>query len=185
MYIPNRKIQSNSGNEFICFDKGVKHNSKKHQKITSLMQTIARSIQDLRLNDKTALLKNKRSNRFMVADLSIKEDSKDGIHIFYVGGRLDVTSAPLLEKRLMPILETPGAKVVINFGDMSYLSSAGLRVMLYAHKRLKAQHGQLVFCCMKPPVMEIIQLAGFESILTLYEKEYEAIKALKTKDTES
>ncbi len=118
----------------------------------------------------------------MVADLAIREDAKEGVHILHVGGRLDVTSAPLLEKRLMPLIETPGAKVVINCHELGYLSSAGLRVMLFAHKRLKSLNGQLAFCCIKPAVMEILQLAGFETILSIFGKEHEAIKALKTKE---
>jgi anti-anti-sigma factor len=184
MFIPGKKNNFSDLPVFLPSEKQAKYHSKKNQLISSLIQSLFRSIQDLRFNDKTALLKNKRSNLFMVADLSIKEDSKEGIHIFYVGGRLDVTSAPLLEKKLQPILETPDAKVVINFSEMTYLSSAGLRVMLYAHKRLKASKGQLVFCCMKPPVMEIIKLAGFETILKIFDKEYEALKALKIKDTQ-
>ena len=184
MFIPDKKIQNPQNLLFLSNQKLPKAYSKKNQLISSLIQTVFRSIQDLRFNDKTALLKNKRSNRFMVAELSIKEDSKDGVHILYVGGRLDVTSAPILEKRLMPLVETPQAKVVINFGDLGYLSSAGLRVMLYAHKRLKSIKGQLAFCCIKPPVMEILQLAGFESILSIYQKEFEALKALKIKEAD-
>lgn len=184
MYIPGKKNNHSQSPIFLPTHGHAKQNVKKNQLISSLIQTVFRSIQDLRFNDKTALLKNKGSNSFMVADLSIKEDNKEGIHIFYVGGRLDVTSAPLLEKKLQPILETPEAKVVINFNEMGYLSSAGLRVMLYAHKRLKAQKGQLVFCCFKPAVMEIVKLAGFETILKIFDKEYEALKSLKIKDVQ-
>lgn len=157
---------------------------KKQKSRSSLIQSIFKLNQDLRFNNEPALLKNKRGQLSMVAELSIKEDSKDGVHIFYVGGRLDVTSAHILENRMQPILETPGAKVLVNFSDIKYLSSAGLRVMLYAHKRLKASQGQLIFCCMKPPVMEIIKLAGFDTILTIFDSKYEALNALKTKDNQ-
>lgn len=184
MYISGKKNNPSSSSVFLSGIKHQKHSAKKNQLISLLIQSVLKPIHDLRFNDKTALLKNKRGNCVMVADLSIKEDSKEGIHIFHVGGRLDVTSAPLLEKRLQPILETPGAKILMNFSEMNYLSSAGLRVMLYAHKKLKASQGELVFCCIKAPVMEIIQLAGFETILKIFNKEYEALKALKTKDVQ-
>lgn len=136
----------------------------------------------LRINKEPALVKNKIFTIWgrMVANLPIEEFEKEGIHILRVGGRLDATSAPILERKLVHIVETPGAKIVINLSSLSYLSSAGLRVMLAASKRLKNTNGTVAFSNLQDSVMEIVKLAGFEHILKFYPTEAMALKALKT-----
>jgi anti-sigma B factor antagonist len=127
-------------------------------------------------------IKNKITSLWgiMVANLPIEEFDKEGIHVFRVGGRLDATSAPILERKLVHIVETPGAKVVVDLKNLSYLSSAGMRVMLAASKRLKSVNGYIAFSSLQEPVMEIIKLAGFEHVLKFYPTEAAALKSLKT-----
>lgn len=181
MYIFDKLRPSANFTIFLPSEAPQKH-AKQKTRASSLIQSIFKSNQDLRFKNETALLKNKKERLLMVAELSITEDSKEGVHIFNVSGRLDVTSAHILEKRIQPILETPGVKVVVNFKNVEYLSSAGMRVMLYAHKRLEASKGKIVFCSIESKIMEIIKLAGFDQILTIFDHYYEALKALKIKD---
>lgn len=144
----------------------------------SLAQRICLNI----METSQAGIKNKITSLWgiMVANLPIEEFEKEGIHVFRVGGRLDATSAPILERKLVHMVETPGAKVVVDLKNLSYLSSAGMRVMLAASKRLKSVHGDIAFSSLQEPVMEIIKLAGFEHILKFYPTENAALKALKT-----
>lgn len=129
---------------------------------------------------KTALMRNVISalGGSMVAYLPIEEIEKHGVHILRVGGRLDATSAPLLERKLSSWVETPGAKVLVNFEKLQYLSSAGMRVMLAASKRLKATKGQMVFTSLQPQVMEIVKLAGFDVVLSFYSTENHALREM-------
>jgi anti-anti-sigma factor len=115
----------------------------------------------------------------MVANLPMEEFEKEGIHVLRVGGRLDATSAPLLERRLAPIIETPKIHLVMDLKNLSYLSSAGMRVMLAATKKLKAHQGQIVFSSAQGAVLEIIKMAGFENIFKFYPTELSALKAMK------
>ncbi len=137
----------------------------------------------LHLNNQPASIVYKY-NKFIrgwsvVANLPIEESEKEGVHILRVGGRLDSSSAPVFERKMVHIIETPGAKLIVDFKNLSYLSSAGMRVMLAASKRLKHTAGTVVFCSVQAPVMEIIKLAGFEHILKFYPTELSALKALK------
>jgi anti-anti-sigma factor len=136
----------------------------------------------LRINKEPAFIRKKIFMIWgsMVANLSMDETEKEGIHILKVGGRLDATSAPLLERKLVHIVETPGARLVVDMKNLNYLSSAGMRVMLAASKKLKKHDGVVVFSSLQEPVMEIIKLAGFEHILQFYPTEIMALKALKT-----
>jgi anti-anti-sigma factor len=61
----------------------------------------------------------------------------------------------------------------VDFGGVSYISSAGLRVLLVAAKRLRAGRGTLVLCALGDPVRQVFDLAGFLPLFTV-----EATRAL-------
>jgi anti-sigma B factor antagonist/stage II sporulation protein AA (anti-sigma F factor antagonist) len=93
-------------------------------------------------------------------------------------GRVDANTTPTLEKKLSKILSESKQRVLIDFSRVDYLSSAGMRLLLSATKKISAQGGKLVFCGMSEDVMEIIRMAGFDKILAIYPTELEALKAL-------
>ena len=82
-----------------------------------------------------------------------------------VEGELDVRTSPELEKALMPALEGKD-DVVIDLKEVSYLSSAGLRLLLAAAKAMDGK-GKLVVKNVSQDVMEIIEITGFDALLTI------------------
>lgn len=80
-----------------------------------------------------------------------------------VEGRLDTITAPDLDKR---INELDAKEIVLNFENLEYISSAGLRVLLAAHKKFVRLNGMKV-TNVKPEVMEIFEMTGFADILTI------------------
>jgi anti-anti-sigma factor len=117
----------------------------------------------------------------MATGLNIQEEEKENIVILRAAGRLDATSSPVLEKKVNEIAQTNRKKILIDFAKIEYLSSAGLRLMLSATKKMKAQGGCLAFSGMNDEVMEIVKMAGFERILNIYSSEKDALNALETK----
>ena len=80
-------------------------------------------------------------------------------------GRLDTTSAPELEAALNQSL--PGAEsLTMDFDKLEYISSAGLRVLLSAHK-VMAQKGGMKVIRANEIVMEVFEVTGFADILTI------------------
>lgn len=80
-------------------------------------------------------------------------------------GRLDTTTAPQLEEELKQSLE--GMKeVILEFTQLEYLSSAGLRVILAAQKVMNKQ-GRLVIRNVNETIMEVFEVTGFLDILTI------------------
>jgi anti-anti-sigma factor len=102
-----------------------------------------------------------------------------GRRIVKIEGRLDAVSSPTLESRLTGLLEGNHKVVIINFSKINYLSSAGLRLLLSATKKFKSKQGELVCCSINEEVMEIIKMASFERILTIYPDEKSALAALQ------
>ena len=82
-----------------------------------------------------------------------------------LAGRLDTNTAPALDKTIMSDLE--GIKnLVLDFKRIEYISSAGLRVLLSAQKKLqKVGTMKLINVCEE--VMEVFEMTGFADILTI------------------
>ena len=80
-------------------------------------------------------------------------------------GRLDTTTAPELEKELKAVIESADA-LVLDFGELDYISSAGLRVLLSAHKAMSKQ-GAMKVTNVNEMVMEVFEVTGFSDILTI------------------
>ena len=80
-------------------------------------------------------------------------------------GRLDTMTAPELETELNRSLD--GVKsLVLNFSKLDYISSAGLRVLLSAHKAMSAKDGMKV-TNVNEIVREVFEVTGFADILTI------------------
>ena len=82
-----------------------------------------------------------------------------------LSGRLDTTTAPQLEAELKQNIGGV-TKLVLDFGALEYLSSAGLRVLLAAQKVMNKQ-GQMIICNVKETINEIFEVTGFTDILTI------------------
>lgn len=80
-------------------------------------------------------------------------------------GRLDTNTAPLLETVVKEDLDGV-TDVVMDFENLSYLSSAGLRVLLMAQKKMNSQ-GTMVIRHVNKTVHDIFELTGFLNILSI------------------
>lgn len=82
-----------------------------------------------------------------------------------VSGRLDTTTAPELEAELKSSLD--GIEdLCIDFAELEYISSAGLRVLLSAQKTMNKQ-GKMAVTNVNETIMEIFEVTGFSDILTI------------------
>ena len=67
----------------------------------------------------------------------------------------------------MEAMESGARNVVIDFENLDYISSAGLRIILKTTKDLKRTEGNIVLCAMQDYVKEVFEIAGFDSFLTI------------------
>jgi len=81
-------------------------------------------------------------------------------------GRLDTTTAPKLQEFLIP--EFYSAKQVeLDFSELAYVSSAGLRVLLLGQKTAKAKGGTMTVSNVSAEIMDVFEMTGFADILTV------------------
>ena len=82
-----------------------------------------------------------------------------------IAGRLDTTTAPDLEASLKESFEGV-TKLILDFAELEYLSSAGLRVLLASQKVMNKQ-GEMVIRNVNETINEIFDVTGFIDILTI------------------
>ena len=80
-------------------------------------------------------------------------------------GRLDTMTAPELEKELNASLDGVES-LVLDFSKLEYISSAGLRVLLSAHKAMSVKGGMKV-THVNEIVQEVFEVTGFTDVLTI------------------
>ncbi len=82
-----------------------------------------------------------------------------------LGGRLDTVSAPELEELLGTALENT-SNLIFDLKDLEYMSSAGLRLLLSAQKKMTGK-GEMKIIHASDIIMEIFEVTGFTDILTI------------------
>lgn len=110
--------------------------------------------------------------------MEISEDKKSGVVILSVTGRLDASNAAPLEQRLLALIDAGEQRLIIDGAQLDYISSAGLRALLVAAKRLRSGSGEIALAALQDPVKEVLDIAGFSSIFKLYRTAAEAVAAV-------
>jgi anti-sigma B factor antagonist len=97
--------------------------------------------------------------------LNINKTIENGKAAFSLEGRLDTVTAPLLEAELKNALDGVN-ELTMDFEKLEYISSAGLRVLLAAHKEMN-KWGTMKLTHVGETIMEIFEVTGFSDILTI------------------
>lgn len=85
-----------------------------------------------------------------------------------VAGRIDAVSAGLLETELSGLISQGERAIIVDMGNLEYISSSGLRVLLAAKKNLKKTGGDLSIAALTPFVKEVFEISGFQRIFSVY-----------------
>lgn len=99
-----------------------------------------------------------------------------GVKVVRFDGMIDTVTAADVEAALMQLLSDGVNKMLLNFEQLSYINSIGLRVILMVAKQLKHNEGQLQICSLTDPVREVFDITGFSTILSVVETEPEALE---------
>jgi len=106
-------------------------------------------------------------------EVTLKDVNEVSVLLFE--GNLDTNTAPQAQEQIDQVIDGGSAKVLINFENLNYISSAGLRVLLATAKKLKAASGDLKICGLNATVQEVFDISGFSTILTVVTTEDDAL----------
>lgn len=127
-------------------------------------------------NDNVVTLFKKLAEEGEVS-VEIKQEEVGGVMVLAPLARVDSNTAGEFEKVLVSVLQKGKTRLVIDFDQLEYISSAGLRVVLIGAKTCKAKSGKLVLCSMKSHIREVFDVSGFTKILNIVADREAALKA--------
>ncbi len=103
--------------------------------------------------------------------------SDDGdISILYIKGYLDAHTAPKLEQELQNLIDEEKYKIVVNFNELSYISSAGLGVFMGFIETIREKKGDIKLSNMNPKIYRVFDLLGFPTLYDILDTDEEAKK---------
>jgi anti-sigma B factor antagonist len=105
--------------------------------------------------------------------ITLKDEADTKIVI--LNGKLDTNSTPAAEAEVNQLMDAGATKILVNFEQISYISSSGLRFLLATAKRLKASGGELKVCSLNEMATEVFELSGFSAIIGVFATEADAL----------
>ena len=110
--------------------------------------------------------------------MQISQEEQNGIVVVAPRGSVDSTTAAALDAHLVALSKTAQPRIVIDFAQVDYISSAGLRVMLTLAKRVRDAGGSLTLCSLGDTVRQVFELAGFLPLFSIEGSRDGAVRAM-------
>jgi len=98
------------------------------------------------------------------------------ISILYIKGYLDAHTAPKLEQEIQNLINEQNFKIIVNFNELSYISSAGLGVFMGFIENVREKDGDIKLTNMNPKIFRVFDLLGFPTLYDILDNENDAIK---------
>lgn len=107
---------------------------------------------------------------------NLTEVQKNGVLVLRVKGKLDSILSPALEKHIFASLSEKKNKLLLDLSEVTYINSAGLRMLLSIKKQMKSLEGTFMVCCLRSEVLEMMKICGFDHVLDISQTEEEALR---------
>jgi anti-anti-sigma factor len=111
--------------------------------------------------------------------VEISEKKENEIVVIGLNGRLDAATSFDFETKIIGLIDSGERKLVVDFSQMDYISSSGLRVLLMAAKKLKEVNGRIIIASASSHIQNVFNIAGFTSIFSMTASVKEAMEILK------
>jgi anti-anti-sigma factor len=100
--------------------------------------------------------------------MEISETKSGGTLVMTPTGRLNAESAQAFQERLLSCIDVGETSILLDLAQLDYISSAGLRSLLIAAKRLQARDGRFAVCALTANVREVFRMSGFDTIIDVH-----------------
>ncbi len=110
--------------------------------------------------------------------MDLQTRTENNATVITISGRLDAVTAPEYEKRIREMIDSGTISFVVDFEQVDYISSAGLRVLLLMTKLLNAKDGRVCLANVKGNVRSVFDMCGFCAVFKMENSVAEALAAL-------
>ena len=116
---------------------------------------------------------------FFISDNTAVEDTTDGdLAIVAMGGELDYEASPQLRARLVGAIKAGGRRLVLDLSDVTFIDSTAIGVLAGTVARLdEAGGGSLAVVSTNDKVLQIFEITGLDSVISLHSSREEAVSA--------
>ncbi len=109
--------------------------------------------------------------------MNISAQQRDAITILHLEGRIDGEGALELDAALKQVLANGSAQLVLEMSHVSYINSAGLRVLADALAQAQQREGDVKLVTLTPKVLRVLQIIGFDRFFEIHASLSEALAA--------
>lgn len=109
--------------------------------------------------------------------MKLTTDRIEGALVATPGGRIDGLNARDFQEALKSAAGTDEKAVIVDFGGVTYISSAGLRAVLVVAKLMRERKSAFALCALSEPIREIFSVSGFDKIINIHATREEALAA--------
>ncbi|MBK8988353.1 MAG: anti-sigma factor antagonist [Chloroflexi bacterium] len=110
--------------------------------------------------------------------MNVEIQQQKNVTIVKLKGEMDRQTVPTLQEKLLPLI-VPGCKILLDMSDVSYMSSAGLRVFLLFYRQVDNQHGRIVLTGLQEMLYDTMSITGFLDFFQTYDTVTEGLAALQ------
>ncbi len=111
--------------------------------------------------------------------MEVIESSAEGVTVLEPRGRMDAVSSRPFGDRVVELMRAGSTRVLIDLKNIQYISSAGFRALLIAHKQSVDSQGKLVLCGFSAEVRRMFELGAFLDLFTICGTREEGIAKAK------
>ncbi len=109
----------------------------------------------------------------------VSKSENGDISILYLKGYLDAHTAPDLETEFQKLVDAKKYNIIVNFQDLSYISSAGLGVFMGFIEDIRKNGGDIKLSDMKPKIYRVFDLLGFPTLYDILDEEARALEKFR------
>lgn len=107
--------------------------------------------------------------------MNLQTRIENNVTVLTVSGRLDTVTAPEYEKNIREMISGGNVKFVVDFEQLEYISSAGLRGLLVMAKLLNEKGGRMCLANVKGNVRSVFDMCGFTAVFAMKDSVSEAL----------
>lgn len=100
--------------------------------------------------------------------MDMQTTDQGDVKIVAFSGSLDTGTSLDAERHLVELIDQGQRKLMVDFAELDYVSSAGLRILLVTSKKLSGVGGQLRLCNLNETVQEVFDISGFSTIFKVF-----------------
>lgn len=110
--------------------------------------------------------------------MDVKISTVGQVHVVTLSGELDASTSPVAQQQILP-LATDGARILLDMDGVTFMSSAGLRLLLSTYRQVAARNGRVALARLSDDLKDTMSVTGFLSFFTVHDSVEVGLQALQ------